>query len=359
MAVQAQYPSNVLLLNNNNNNSRNVQEGHEYSLQPQPPGALGLALLDQTHHHQPHILCNNNNNNNTSTNSSRKRGRDTTTGTSPNLINHFSLHSQPSQIIHLSQLHNQQQQQQNVVSTGLRLSFDDQQQQQQRLQLQLHQFQSQQQQQQQQQGCHSSTFLSLLSQGLVSQIKQQRDELDQFIQAQGETLRRTLTEKRQRHYRELLTTAEEAVAQRLREKEAELSKATRKNAELEARAAQLTMEAQVWQAKARAQEAAAASLQAQLQQTIMCQTADDGGGGGVSCAVEGQASDAESAYIDPDRVVVVAEARGKCRACLKRVATVVVLPCRHLCICRECDAHYSACLVCLTLKNSTVEVFLS
>lgn len=181
------------------------------------------------------------------------------------------------------------------------------------------------------------------------------------MENQGETLRRTLTEKRQRHYRELLTTAEEAVAQRLREKEAELSKATRKNAELEARAAQLTMEAQVWQAKARAQEAAAASLQAQLQQTIMCQTDDagGGGGGGVSCAVEGQASDAESAYIDPDRVVVVAEARGKCRACLKRVATVVVLPCRHLCICRECDAHYSACPVCLTLKNSTVEVFLS
>ncbi|KAL5064209.1 hypothetical protein RYX36_025946 [Vicia faba] len=348
MAVQAQYPSNVLLLNNNNNNSRNVQEEHEYSLQPQPPGALGLALLDQTHHHQnhhqQHILCNNT----TGTNSCRKRGREPTR-TSPNLINHFSLQSQPSQVIHLSQLHNHQQQQ-NVVSTGLRLSFDDQQQQQ-RLQLQLHQYQSQ-----LQQGCHSSTFLSLLSQGLVSQIKQQHNELDQFIQAQGETLRRTLTEKRQRHYRELLTTAEEAVAQRLREKEAELTKATRKNAELEARAAQLTMEAQAWQAKARAQEAAAASLQAQLQQTIMCQTGEDAG---ISCAVEGQASDAESAYVDPDRVVVVAEARGKCRACLKRVATVVVLPCRHLCICKECDAHYSACPVCLTLKNSTVEVFLS
>jgi len=113
---------------------------------------------------------------------SRKRGRE---GTSPNVINHFSLQPQPSQIIHLSQLHNhhqQQQQQQNVVSTGLRLSFDDhQQQQQQRLQLQLHQ---QQQQQQQQQGCHSSSFSSLLPQGLISQMKQQHDELDQYLQTQ-------------------------------------------------------------------------------------------------------------------------------------------------------------------------------
>lgn len=87
----------------------------------------------------------------------------------------FSLQSQPSQLIHLSQLHNHQQQ--NVVSTGLRLSFDDQQQQTQ----QLLQHQSR---QQQQHGCHSSAFLSLLSEGLASQIKQQRDEIDQFLQAQ-------------------------------------------------------------------------------------------------------------------------------------------------------------------------------
>ncbi|RHN63152.1 putative transcription factor C2H2 family [Medicago truncatula] len=332
MAVQAQYPSNILLLLNNNN-SRNGQEGQ------QPSGALGLSLLDQTHHSH-NILCNN-----TSTNS-RKRVRE---GTSPNVINHFSLQPpQPSQIIHLSQLHNHQQQN---VSTGLRLSFDDQQQQRLQLQLQL-------QLHQQQQGCHSSSFSSLLPQGLVSQIKQQHDELDQYLQTQGENLRRTLADKRQKHYRELLNAAEEAVARRLREKEVEFAKATRRNAELEARTAQLTMEAQVWQAKARAQEAAAASLQAQLQQTIMCQTGEDAGGG-VSCGVEGQAEDAESAYIDPDRVVEVAAARGKCRGCEKRVATVVVLPCRHLCVCTECDAHFRVCPVCFTPKNSTVEVFLS
>lgn len=146
------------------------------------------------------------------------------------------------------------------------------------------------------------------------------------------------------------------MTRKLREKEAEVEKATRKNAELEARAAQLSVEAQVWQAKARAQEAAAASLQAQLQQTVMCHPRENSGGG-VSCAVEGQAEDAGSAYIDPERLV---EARPKCRACGKRVASVVVLPCRHLCICTQCDGvHLRACPFCLTPKNSTVEVFLS
>ncbi|KAK7330849.1 hypothetical protein VNO77_25053 [Canavalia gladiata] len=335
MAVQAQYPSNVLFLS-----SRNAQEGHDYSLQPQPGSLLNHS----------HMLYNDNGSNNDN-NNSRKRGREdaalphTNTITTPsNLINPFSLQSHPPQLIHLSQLHNHQH---NVVSTGLRLSFDDQQQQ----TLQLHQHQSHPTSQ-------SSAFLSLLSQGFASQIKQQRDEIDQFLQAQGDQLRRTLAEKRQRHYRALLTAAEEAVARRLREKEVEVEKATRKNAELEARAAQLSVEAQVWQAKARAQEATAASLQAQLQQTIMCHGGEDAAGGGVSCAVEGQAEDAESAYVDPERVVVAA-ARPKCRGCGKRVASVVVLPCRHLCICTECDAHFRACPVCLTLKNSTVEVFLS
>ncbi|KAL2322955.1 hypothetical protein Fmac_027334 [Flemingia macrophylla] len=327
---------------------RTAQEGHEYSLQPQPGGLLN----------QPHMLYNDNGSNN----NSRKRGREDTGGAvavaaANTIMNPFSLQSQPPQLVHLSQLHNHQQQN-NVVSTGLRLSFDDQQQQQ-RLQLQ---------QQQQHQGSHSSSFLSILSQGLASQIKQQRQEVDQFLQAQGneywyqgEQLRRALAEKRQRHYRALLGAAEEAVARRLREKEAEVEKATRKNSELEARAAQLSVEAQVWQAKARAQEATAASLQAQLQQTItMCQ--GGGGGGEESCAVEGQAEDAESAYIDPERVAVavaVAAARPKCRGCDRRVASVVVLPCRHLCICTECDAHFRACPVCLTPKNSTVQVFLS
>ncbi|KHN01654.1 Inhibitor of apoptosis protein [Glycine soja] len=292
MAVQAQYPSNVLFLN-----SRNGQEGHEYSsLQPQPGG---VVLLNQ-----PHMLydnCNNDNgsNNNNNNINSRKRGREDQPGvgnnnnntitTASNVINQFSLQSQPLQLVHLSQLHNHQQQN-NVVSTGLRLSFDDQHfQQQQRLQ--LHQNQSQ---QQQQHGSQSSAFLSLLSQGLGSQIKQQRDEIDQLLHAQAEQLRRALAEKRQRHYRALLSTAEEAVAPV-----------------------------------------------------------------GVSSAVEGQAEDAESAYIDPERVVVATTARPKCRGCAKRVASVVVLPCRHLCICTECDAHFRACPVCLTLKNSTVEVFLS
>lgn len=356
MAVQAQYPSNVLLLN------RNSQEGHDYSLQPQPGG-----FLDQSY-----MLFNNGGNNN---NNPRKRGREpaaanttTTTSITAAPMNHYSISMQSQQtpqLINLSQLHNHHQP--NVVSTGLRLSFGDQQQrQQQQQQQQLQQTPHHHQQQQQQQQnimCQSPSLLSFLSDDLASPIKRQRDDLDQFLQAQGEQLRRALAEKRQRHYRALLGAAEESIARLLREKEAEVEKATRRNAELEARAAQLSVEAQVWQAKARAQEATAASLQAQLQQAIM---SGAGGGGqdsrrgddGLMCTGE-VAEDAESAYVDPDRVVSVPVSGPACKGCRKRVASVVLLPCRHLCVCTECDRVVQACPLCFNVRDSSVEVFLS
>ncbi|OIW10863.1 hypothetical protein TanjilG_27809 [Lupinus angustifolius] len=319
MSVQAQYPSNVFLLSS----GKSVQEGHDYSLQPQS----GL--------NQSHMLFNNG-----ATSSSRKRGREeaATTGVSqtvPNPLFSVQLQSQTPQLIDLTQIHNHNHNhQQNAVSTGLGLSFGDQQKQ-----------------------LHNQQQLSLFSEGLNSQIKQQRDEVEQFLQVQGEQLRQTLADMRERHYRSLLNAVDESVARRLREKQTDMEKATRRNAELEARAAQLIVEAQVWQAKVKAQESTAASLQAQLHHAIMMshekRVVEDGGV--LSCAV-GHAEDAESAHVDPGRVTVSGPS---CSGCDLRVASVVVLPCRHLCVCTECDMHFRACPVCLTVKNSSIQVCLS
>ncbi|XAR70584.1 hypothetical protein NMG60_11027487 [Bertholletia excelsa] len=327
MAVQAQYPSNVLLLN------RSVQEGknplgNDYSLQPQPGG--GGGFIDQSH-----VVFTNG----VGPNNPRKRGRELAAVTSS--VSPFS-HPSP-QLIDLTQLHTNQP---NVVSTGLRLAFGDQQQ----------QLLQQQSQQQNNISPQSSVLLSALSDDLATQIRQQKDEIEQFLQAQGEQLRHTLAEKRQRHYRALLGAAEEAVARRLREKEVEVEKAARRNAELEAQASRLSAEAQVWAARARAQEAAAAALQAQLQQAII--SCAGGGCAQPTDEVAGrEAEDAESAYIDPDRVEVVSGP--SCRACRKRAASVVLLPCRHLCVCTECGGVVRACPLCFAFRKSSVEVFLS
>ncbi|KAI3812744.1 hypothetical protein L1987_17456 [Smallanthus sonchifolius] len=194
-----------------------------------------------------------------------------------------------------------------------------------------------------------------VSQDLFNLINQQGDEIERYLQAQGDEFRRKLAENRQWHYSALIGAAREVSSRLIREKEVMAERAARRNAELEARATQLSAEAQVWQAKARALEAVAVALQAQLQQTIVT-----GGRGCVSQGEEvaaGDAEDAESSYIDPKRVVVV---RGPCcKACGKRVASVVLLPCRHLCVCSECDDVVQACPLCLSFRSSSIEVYMS
>ncbi|KAK8658254.1 hypothetical protein V6N13_036464 [Hibiscus sabdariffa] len=289
MAVQAQYPSNALLLNR-----RSGQDEQQ-----------GGVHLDQSR-----IFFNNCN--------PRKRETEVAAAAAP--INSFSLQTQP---IHLSQLQ---------TPTGLRDH------------LQAHQNQIQ--TYDQILVPNSSAFSSIIS-----------HDFDRFLQAQGESLRCTLVEKWHRHYGTLLRAAEESVVRRLRDKEAEVEKATRRNAELEARVAQLNVETQVWQAKARAQEVTAASFQAQLQQAIM-----SGGAAAVQDNRRGEdcgegAEDAESAYDDPERVVVAPGPA--CKACRKRLAAVLLLPCRHLCLCTECDRVAQACPLCLTVRNSSIEAFLN
>lgn len=137
-----------------------------------------------------------------------------------------------------------------------------------------------------------------------------------------------------------------------------MEKAARRNAELEERAAHLKAEAQVWQARARVQESAAVSLQAQLQQAMMAGPAQDrrdelGCAGGDSLPVD----DAESAHIDPRRSE--SSPVPPCRVCRNRAVSVVLLPCRHLCICTACEPVVHVCPFCCTVRTASVEVYLS
>uniref|UniRef100_A0A1J3DX58 E3 ubiquitin-protein ligase BOI n=1 Tax=Noccaea caerulescens TaxID=107243 RepID=A0A1J3DX58_NOCCA len=212
----------------------------------------------------------------------------------------------------------------NVVSTGLRLSHG--------------------------QYTNRETCFPMLTGDLAG-------ELDSFLQNQGEHLRRMLAENSERHYRELLRTTGESVRRRLREKEAEIEKATRRHAELEARAAQIETESRAWQVRAAAREAEATSLQARLQQAVTHHdvvTAAEPKSGSADGVDE--AEDAESAYVDPDRYETIGPS---CRICRRRSATVMALPCRHLVLCKGCDGSVRVCPLCLSSKNSSVEVFFS
>ncbi|KAJ8505285.1 hypothetical protein OPV22_006171 [Ensete ventricosum] len=226
-----------------------------------------------------------------------------------------------------------------LVSTGLRLSFKD-------------RCQQQNQKQSNALLSSSSSFLSsLLSEELTTHINQQKGEIEQFLHVEAEKLRRGLAERRRRHYRYLLSAANESAARRLREEEAEAERAARRSAELEGRLARLRIELMAWKAKATADQATAASLQAQLQQAAAAAAQARGGEASPT-------EDAESTFMDPHRV----EQGRACRACRERLASVVLLPCRHLCLCDACDGGggpVESCPVCGCVKAGSVRVYLT
>ncbi|XP_059669330.1 probable BOI-related E3 ubiquitin-protein ligase 3 [Cornus florida] len=197
------------------------------------------------------------------------------------------------------------------------------------------------------------SFTSLLTDDFSANIQEQSDQIEQIANSplQADQLRRTLAEKWQRHYSTLMCAAEERASKRLKERGAELERTVRRNKELELCAAQYRMEAQVWKAQTEILEERVASLRESLVEATMSRGGVEVGRG---CA-SGEAEDAESSYVDPERVEPV---RLACKACGKRVATVMIWPCRHMSVCRRCNAVTKACPACLCLKTASIEVSL-
>lgn len=256
----------------------------------------------------------------------RKRPRETETETPPlpRLLSLQTLQGSPRQrMISLAQL------QRRPATTGLRLDFDD-------------------------GGSEHAACTSSFD-------DQYMNEMDRLIQEHAERLRCALADTGRRHSRSLLGAAEALAAPRVRDKEADASRAARRGAELEERLARLRAEAAAWQAKAMSDQSTAARLHAQLQQAQArsgkATEQDDNNAAGA-------ADDAESGFVDPDRVVelVAPPLDRPCRACRLRPASTVLLPCRHLCVCDACEPAVSASAACPRCRcpvTGSVQVFFS
>ncbi|MQM05409.1 hypothetical protein Taro_038219 [Colocasia esculenta] len=224
--------------------------------------------------------------------------------------------------------------------------------------------------------------ISPLTKELAPQLYQQNLDVDSFIRLQNERIRSGLENARTRHNRALLSAIEQGVLRRLREKEAELDSATRHNTELEEKIRQLVSENQVWFNMARNNEATVSGLRATIEQVLLqngaaalgAPTDHSEGCGESDCPPPGlPAEDAQSccyegmpaAAGDAKRVTAAAgeNSRGLrvqnvCRVCRKREVMVLILPCRHLCLCRRCEPGLDACPVCNATKNSSLQVFM-
>lgn len=237
-----------------------------------------------------------------------------------------------------------------VVSTGLRLAFDDD---------------------------RSTVTSSRLDTGsacinneLSMQLLHQQHELRQLLKIQIEQLHQALKERLHLHSKVLLASVEEEMSRRLQDKEAELGRLKKQNNELEERVKHFSLEINVWQSKARSYEAMAAVLRTNLQQAIMHQSREKSKLEGCG---DSEADDAASVHIDNNvdaqqtRAMMMRTRKAglhteflrACKRCRTREVTMLLLPCMHLCLCNDCSVYAERCPICSCSKSASVEVYLS
>jgi len=188
-----------------------------------------------------------------------------------------------------------------------------------------------------------------------------------FSFKQEEHLAKGVRDLKQRHISSLLAAMEKGVSKKLQEKDREIENINRKNKELIERIRQVAAEAQNWHYRAKYNESVVNVLKSNLQQAIS-QGADQGKEGFGDNEIDDAAS-----YIEPNNYLNFSGDTAKplpwnyqglkehvtCRACKTREVSMLLMPCRHLCLCKECDALINVCPVCRLIKTNSFQVFLS
>ncbi|RWW39612.1 hypothetical protein BHE74_00055050 [Ensete ventricosum] len=155
-------------------------------------------------------------------------------------------------------------------------------------------------------------------------------------------VRAEMAERRKRLMRQILAAMEEGVSKRLKAKEDEIASIGKLNWALEERIKGLCMENQIWRDLALSKEATANVLRTNLEQVLAAQVRVEEEGAAT-------ASDAESCCRGDNGEDGAEEGtkaggwRIACRSCREREPSVLLLPCRHLCLCLECGPAVDAC----------------
>jgi E3 ubiquitin-protein ligase BOI-like protein len=178
---------------------------------------------------------------------------------------------------------------------------------------------------------------------------------------QEENILKGVRELKQRHTVSFLSAIEKGVDRKVREKELEVENMNRKNKELMERIKQVAMEVQSWHYRAKYNESVVNVLKSNLQQ-VMYQGAMHGKEGCGDSEVDDAAS---CTNVDHLGIVggsgnsVFIEKQLSCRACNVKEVCVLLIPCRHLCLCKDCEGFIDVCPVCRVMKTASVQVYMS
>lgn len=194
-----------------------------------------------------------------------------------------------------------------------------------------------------------------------------------------EKVRIEVEERRKRQARRILEAIELGMMRILRSKEEEIEKIGKLNWELEERVNSLCMENQIWRDVAQTNEATANALRSDLEQVLLQVKTEDPS----TTAAAALADDAESCCGSNDgddegrrwrnseeaeewelerkrgrKTMRKGKEDRRCKNCWKEESCVLLLPCRHLCLCTVCGSSLHTCPICNSTNNASVRVIM-
>ncbi|KAH0874473.1 hypothetical protein HID58_071835, partial [Brassica napus] len=193
---------------------------------------------------------------------------------------------------------------------------------------------------------------------ISSHINQQQHDIDRFVSLHMERVRFEVQEKRKRQARTIMEAIEHGLVKRLRVKEEEGERIWKINHALGERVKSLSTENQIWRDLAQTNEVTANSLRNNLEQ-VLAQVKDSGAG---LDSDDAESCCGSSAGEETVRRMVAIEALDKaakgrmCRNCGEQESCVLLLPCRHLCLCGVCGSSVHTCPICSSPKNASVHL---
>ncbi|GMJ09991.1 BOI-related gene 3 [Hibiscus trionum] len=215
---------------------------------------------------------------------------------------------------------------------------------------------------------------SFLGHDFSLQMEQQQLDIDLLVSQHMEKMRVEMEEKRKRQARKIMEAIEGSVMKKIRAKDEEIEKIGKLNWALEERVKSLCIENQIWRDLAQTNQATANALRTNLEQVLAAaaQLKDERTRGinEAATAAGDEVDDAQSCCgssweAEKWRTLAIPAEEGGiaggrwCRNCGTEESSVLLLPCRHLCLCTACGSAVHICPVCKSTKTGSVHVNMS
>ncbi|XBH76593.1 hypothetical protein VPH35_103204 [Triticum aestivum] len=163
----------------------------------------------------------------------------------------------------------------------------------------------------------------------------------------------TSREQRQRHISMMISTVVARARKQLEAKDQEIEWIRSMNWALKERIRNLHIEAQAWCNVAQSNETVANVLRADLQQVLEQQAFRGSGSNDSEDAAGSCWGEKHVAFCREEQEEEEVE---MCKGCGQSAPVVLLLPCRHLCVCAPCAEAAQVCPSCICVKTGSISV---